>query len=294
MVLKSQKALGKGVDKAVTSIKDSFSVKNVAITAGTAIATNLVQQMFSGEKVSFKKAFSAVASLQFVGNVVGSTMGAAAGHVVAPLIQTFVPIPLVGVLAGALLPTLGAIAGGQFGGNVGAGMALKQALKNLDPVAITGQAIGSTLGAMLGAMIPIPILGPMLGGMLGGILGEKIFSGIAKWFGYKKKQATPQVIGVPGSVPSAAPVAQTVKPAPLITPPAIPDPYGIRLSNSVERTPFEKMHPSLRAAKDQYEKAYQAYVDAVGIGNQTLAKERLSTFLTNKGRYEQALRTYQK
>jgi hypothetical protein len=300
VVLKSQKALGKGVDKAVSSIKESFSVKNVAITAGTAIATNLVQQMFSGEKVSFKKAFSAVASLQFVGNVVGSTMGSAAGHVVAPLIQAFVPIPVVGALAGALLPTLGAIAGGQLGGNLGAGVALKQALKNLDPVAITGQAIGSTLGAMLGAMIPIPVLGPMIGGMLGGILGEKIFSGIAKWFGYKKdKQTTPEVISVPGTVSTTAPVTQTQSrstPAAekLTMPTPVADPYGIRLSASSERTPFEKMHPSLRAAKDEYERAYQSYVAAVSIGNQTLSKERQPVFLAAKQRYEQALRTYQK
>ncbi|MBI3037575.1 hypothetical protein HYY75_00790 [bacterium] len=269
-LLKGRKALGVGLNKAVDSVKQSFSVKNVAVTAGTAIAINLASQIMSGEKVSFKKAVSSIASLQFVGNVVGSTMGAAAGHLVAPLIQTFVPIPVVGAIAGALLPTLGAITGGKFTGDLFSKVGFKAALKNLDFVSISGQAVGSMVGSMLGAMIPIPVLGPMIGGIVGGILGEKVFTGIAKLFGRKKK-STPVATLPSGPInPGSSYGGQSLPQSP--PPPSLS--YSVNNSNnledlskqridpSIDRIPYEKMHPNLRVVKNDYEKAYQAYVDS--------------------------------
>ncbi|HNV71346.1 MAG TPA: hypothetical protein PKO06_16710, partial [Candidatus Ozemobacteraceae bacterium] len=299
VVLKGQKALGVGLERATQSIKQSFSVKNVAMTAGTSIAINLASQVINGEKPSFKKAFQAVASLQFVGNVVGSSLGAAAGHMVAPLIQTFVPIPIVGTLAGALLPTFASIAGGQFGGNLGAGVGFKQAVKNLDWVAISGQAVGSTLGAMLGAMIPVPVLGPMIGGMLGGILGEKVFKGIAKLFGFgKNKAATP--VSTPIAPPAANPFAAYQQPAATAAPIQSADrkkgsdPANERLAASIDRIPYEQMHPNLRKVKDAYEKAYRDYVQALGSGNSSSAQSALTTFRAEKDRYHRALGAYLK
>ncbi len=297
VVLKGQKALGVGVERATQSIKQSFSVKNVAMTAGTSIAINLASQVINGEKPSFKKAFQAVASLQFVGNVVGSSLGAAAGHMVAPLIQTFVPIPIVGTLAGALLPTFASIAGGQFGGNLGAGVGFKQAVKNLDWVAISGQAIGSTLGAMLGAMIPVPVLGPMIGGIVGGILGEKVFKGIAKLFGFGKKQAPASTpIATSAQSPFAAYQQPQTTAAPVQTADrkSKSDPSNERLAASIDRIPYEQMHPNLRKVKDAYEKAYQDYVQALGSGNSTAVQSALSAFRTEKDRYHRALGAYLK
>lgn len=294
-LLKGKKALGVGLERAADSIKQSFSVKNVAITAGTSIAVNLVSQIASGEKPSLKQALSAVASMQFVGNVVGSSMGAAAGHVIAPLIQTFVPIPVVGAIAGSLLPTLTSIAGGQFGGNLGAGMSFKEALKNLDPVAIAGQAVGSTVGSMLGAMIPIPVIGPMIGGMLGGFLGEKLFTGIAKLFGRDKKAKKSETAATTTS-PTPQMMLQDTESEPVVkTAPTARESYDpVRLDASIDCIPYANMHKNLRVVKDDYEAAYKKYVQATASGDQAQAKAMLNAFVQQRERYRRALGAYTK
>lgn len=250
-IIKTQKALGKGVQNAASSIRQSFSAKNLAMTAGTSIAINLASQLMNGQKVSVKDAVKSVASMQFVGNVVGSSLGAAAGQVFTPLIQTFVPIPIVGTIAGALLPTITALVGGSLGGNLGGGMSFKAAIKALDPVAIAGQAAGSTLGAMLGSMIPIPVVGTMLGSIVGGIIGEKIFSGIAKLFGYKKgSQAQAQTTSEvkPAYMLSVQSADTLTLPTQIRSKPNA-DPYGVRLAPEVDKIPYNKMHPNLKKVK---------------------------------------------
>lgn len=293
-LIKGQKALGVGLKNAASSIKQSFSVKNLAMTAGTSIAINLASQIMKGEKVSMKAAVQSVASMQFVGNVVGSSLGAAAGQVFTPLIQTFVPIPIVGTIAGALLPTLTSLVGGSIGGNLGAGMSFKAALKALDPVAIAGQAAGSTIGAMLGSMIPIPVVGTMLGSIVGGIVGEKLFGAIAKLFGYKKGQqttssaaSTAQTAGQKNTV-SVESRIQTIKAS------YSGDPLGVRLPAEIDSIPYSKMDSSLKKNKDAYEKAYKAYVQAVTSGDQKLAKTRMSEFKAAKDRYQKALKASSK
>jgi len=292
-ILRGKKALGVGLERATDSIKQSFSVKNVAMTAGTSIAINLANQVFSGEKVSVKKAFQAVASMQFVGSVVGSSLGAAAGQAIAPLIQAFVPIPIVGALAGTLLPTLISIAGGQFGGNLGAGSTFKEALKALDPVAIAGQGVGSTIGAMLGAMIPIPILGPMLGGIIGGMLGEKLFVGIAKLFGRDKTKARPSP--APATLPAAARPDASVQAADSLPPPSSPkaqDPSYLRIDPSIDSVPLTTMNKDVRDLKARYENTYKLYVAALNSGDQNLVKQRLGEFVPIRDRYRRALSAY--
>ena len=295
-LIKGQKALGQGFQNAASSIKQSFSAKNLAMTAGTSIAINLASQLMNGQKVSVKDAFKSVASMQFVGNVVGSSLGAAAGQVFTPLIQTFVPIPIVGTIAGALLPTLTALVGGSLGGNLGAGMSFKAAIKALDPVAIAGQAAGSTLGAMLGSMIPIPIVGTMIGSIVGGIIGEKLFSGIAKLFGYRKDKPQAQAASEvqPAYLMNSMQSADTMPlPAAKVSTPDA-DPFGVRLTPDVDKIPYSKMHPNLKKVKDIYEAAYKAYVQAVSSGDQTLAKQKLTDFTNTKARYERALKAYTK
>jgi hypothetical protein len=296
-LLKSKKALGVGLQNAASSIKQSFSVKNLAMTAGTSIAINLASQLMNGEKPDVKTALKSVASMQFVGNVVGSSLGAAAGQVVAPLIQTFVPIPIVGTIAGALIPTMTALAGGSFGGNLGAGMSFKDALKALDPVAIAGQSVGSTVGAMLGSMIPIPVVGTLLGSIVGGIVGEKLFGSIARLFGYKKKATVSQtkmpVEPQPAYLSNYQAADQLSLPETTSSPArASTDPYGIRISPNIDRIPYGKMHPNLKKVKDIYESAYKAYVNAVSSGNQSLAQQKLEEFQKQKARYQRALGAY--
>lgn len=299
-LIKGQKALGVGLQNAASSIKQSFSVKNMAMTAGTSIAINLASQIMNGEKPSLKVAAKSIASLQFVGNVVGSTMGAAAGQVVTPLIQAFVPIPVIGAIAGALIPTMTALVGGSLGGNLGAGMSFKAALKSLDPVAIAGQSVGSTIGAMLGTMIPIPVVGTMIGSIVGGIVGEKIFSGIAKLFGYKKKSKISQTqspeMPQPVYLSNFQAADQMTLPAKISKPKTTQtvDPYGVRLPASLDRIPYAKMHPNLKRVKDIYEDSYKGYVNAISSGNQTLAKQKLAEFQKQKARYKRALGAYLK
>ncbi|HNX77699.1 MAG TPA: hypothetical protein PLM07_07545 [Candidatus Rifleibacterium sp.] len=285
-IIKGQKALGTGVKNAAASIKQSFSVKSLAMTAGTSIAINLASQLMNGEKVSMKSAFQSVASLQFVGNVVGSSLGAAAGQVFVPLIQTFCPIPIVGTIAGALLPTMTSLVGGSLGGNLGSGMGFKQALKALDPVAIAGQALGSTLGAMLGSMIPIPVVGTMLGSIVGGIVGEKVFTGIAKLLGYRKNQQATENKAAFQAYQANSSVAR----ANLSDKSADPVLSGLRLPAATEKIPYGKMNAGLKKAKDSYEAAYKAYVQAVTSGDQQLAKARLKEFTSARNQYEKGLK----
>lgn len=291
-LIKGQKALGVGLKNAADSIKQSFSVKSLAMTAGTSIAINLASQIMNGEKVSVKDAFKSVASMQFVGNVVGSSLGAAAGQVFVPLIQTFVPIPIVGTIAGALLPTLTSLVGGSLGGNLGAGMSFKAALKALDPVAIAGQAAGSTLGAMLGSMIPIPVVGTMIGSIVGGIVGEKLFTGIAKLFGYRKnttaKTTTNTVLPVyeaqKANTGATALMTQAQTTSSELS--------GLRLADEVERIPYNKMDTNLKKLKNAYEQSYKAYVQAISSGDQALAKKQLKSFQQAKASYQKALKAY--
>ncbi|MDD3145777.1 MAG: hypothetical protein PHD82_00625, partial [Candidatus Riflebacteria bacterium] len=285
-LIKGQKALGTGIRNAADSIKQSFSVKSLAMTAGTSIAINLASQLMNGEKVSMKAAVKSVASMQFVGNVVGSSLGAAAGQVFVPLIQTFVPIPIVGTIAGALLPTLTSLVGGSLGGNLGAGMSFKAALKALDPVAIAGQAAGSTIGAMLGSMIPIPVVGTMLGSIVGGIVGEKLFTGIAKLLGYRKNQQQQPSSNVSLNNQANARVAESN----LQIQKSSAELSKLRLPDTAEKIPYNKMDSSLKQAKDSYESAYKAYVKAVTSGDQKLAQSRLKEFSKARSKYEKALK----
>ncbi len=286
-LIKGQKALGVGIKNAANSIKQSFSVKNLAMTAGTSIAINLASQIMNGEKVSMKAAVQSVASMQFVGNVVGSSLGAAAGQVFVPLIQTFVPIPIVGTIAGALLPTLTSLVGGSLGGNLGAGMSFKAALKALDPVAIAGQAAGSTIGAMLGSMIPIPVVGTMLGSIVGGIVGEKLFTGIAKLLGYKKGQQQQEATKASFQAYS---YDNSAAKANLQVQKSSSEASKLRLPPEDEKIPYKNMDSSLRIAKDNYEIAYKAYVKAVTGGNQKAAQAKLKEFQAAKDRYQKAIK----
>lgn len=192
---KLSKGVSDGVQNAKTSLKNSFSFTNLAMTTTVTVGTNLALQMIKGEKPSFSKAAKAVASLEFAGSVVGSAIGAAGGQFTATLVKTFLPGP-VGCLVGSVIPVMFGSLVGQMGSNVAsgfkkggvAGVSIAQAWKAVDKVDLIGSSIGSTIGMMLGA--PIPIIGPIIGGILGGVVGAKIAKFVTSFIGGKKNLST--------------------------------------------------------------------------------------------------------
>ncbi len=285
-LFKTRSALDTGVQNAGNSLKNSFSAKNIAMTAGTSIAINLASQLMNGEKVSLKTAAKAVASMEFVGNFVGSSLGAAAGQLVVPLVRTFVP-GIVGTLAGALIPSVTSLVGGNIGGNLGAGKTLKESLKSLDMVAVAGQAIGSTLGSMLGSFIPIPIVGTMLGGIVGGILGEKLFTAVRNLF--KKKTNTAAKVSAPTL--SSSDYSNNLKNNSSVNTSSKATEPGLRISDELDSVSYSNMSPDLRALKDDYENAYKAYTEAAATGDAVKTREALKVFRAAKSAYELALKS---
>ena len=176
---KLSKGVTEGVQNAKSSLKNSFSFSNLAITTTVAVGTNLAIDMIHGNKPSFSKAVKSVATLEFAGNVVGSALGAAGGQFASTLVKTFIPGP-VGALVGSVIPVMFASASGQMGANLVSGLkngefSVAKAFKQIDKADLVGSSIGSTIGMALGA--PIPVIGPIIGGIVGGFLGSKV----AKW-----------------------------------------------------------------------------------------------------------------
>ena len=287
-LFKTKSALDTGVQNAGNSLKNSFSVKNIAVTAGTSIAINLASQLMNGQKVSIKEAAKAVASMQFVGNFVGSSLGAAAGQVVVPLVKTFVP-GIVGTLAGALIPTVTSLAGGNIGSSLGSGKTLKESLKSLDWVAISGQAIGSTLGSMLGSLIPIPVIGTMLGGIVGGIVGEKLFTAVRNLFKKKTTTSTASTVLAAPTVDSSVYSNNKNNSSVKSSNSSSQQSSSLRISDELDSIPYSNMSPELKALKDNYEEAYKVYTNAVASGNTNKAKKALKEFQSAKSAYESVL-----
>ena len=286
-LFKTRSALDTGVQNAGNSLKNSFSAKNIAITAGTSIAINLASQLMHGEKVSLKTAAKAVASMEFVGNFVGSSLGAAAGQVVVPLVRTFVP-GIAGTLAGALIPSVTSLVGGNIGSSLGAGKTLKESLKSLDMVAVAGQAIGSTLGSMLGSLIPIPVVGTMLGGIVGGLVGEKLFTAVRNFF---KKKTNTDTASAPTLESPAYSENTKQKSSVKAQNNNKTEIANLRIPEELDSVSISKMSPNMRALKEDYENAYKAYTEAAATGDSVKTREALKTFRASKAAYELALKS---
>ena len=189
---KFSSGLKEGVANAKTSLKNSFSVKNVAITTAVTVGTSLAIDAINGETPSLKKAVKQVASLEFAGNVVGSALGAAGGQVVGTLAKTFIP-GIAGQLIGSVIPVMFSSAGGQLTSNVITGLkngefSISKAFKQIDKADLVGSSIGSTIGMTLGSMLPIPVVGSILGGIVGGFVGSKVAKFVSGLFGKNKNK----------------------------------------------------------------------------------------------------------
>ena len=179
-----------GVANAKASLKNSFSVENLAITTAVSVGTSLAVDVINGETPSLKKAVKQVASLEFAGNVVGSALGAAGGQFAGTLVKTFCP-GIVGNLVGSVLPVMFASASGQLSTNIISGIrngefSISKAFAQIDKVDLVGSSIGSTIGMTLGSLIPIPVVGSVVGGIVGGVVGSKVAKWVSGLFGGKK------------------------------------------------------------------------------------------------------------
>ena len=168
-------ALSAGKD----SLKASFSVKNLGISAGLTVGFKLFEQVKNGEKISIGKAVGHLATGEFAGSFVGSGLGSAAGTVVGSLLGS--SIPVVGPIIGALMPAIFGQVGGHLGASMGNDLAsgqkpsFKKAIASIDKVAVLGQAVGSTIGAAIGSML-LPGIGTMIGGLAGSMIANIIIN----------------------------------------------------------------------------------------------------------------------
>ncbi len=170
-------ALSAGKD----SLKASFSIKNLGISAGLTVGFKIFEQVKNGEKISIGKAVGHLATGEFAGSFVGSGLGSAAGTVVGSLLGSSVPV--VGPILGALMPAIFGQVGGHIGASMGDDLAsgqkpsFKKAIASIDKVAVLGQAVGSTIGAAIGSML-LPGFGSMIGGLAGSMIANIIINKI--------------------------------------------------------------------------------------------------------------------
>jgi predicted membrane protein len=198
-----------GVQNVKDSLKSGFSAKNILVTAGITVATDLATQIMRGEDPSLKKAIKTVACAEFAGSVVGSVTGAAAGSFFTPFLSA---IPVVGGVLSALAPTFGAVIGSSVGsylaGDIKNGrFSIKNAFKNIDWAGVVGQSIGSTAGAALGSCLG-PV-GTIIGGIVGGYAGNWVAQKLKNWFG--GRDSSYSSIGMPvGTTTMGSVVASNV------------------------------------------------------------------------------------
>ena len=183
-----------GVQNVKDSLKSGFSAKNILMTAGITVATDVATQIMRGEKPSLKKALKTVCCAEFAGSVVGSVTGAAAGSFFTPFLSA---IPVVGGVLSALAPTFGSVVGSSVGAYLAGDLkngrfSIKNALKSIDWAGVVGQTIGSTAGAALGSCLG-PV-GTIIGGIVGGYIGNWAAQKLKSWVGGRDSYGS---IGMP-------------------------------------------------------------------------------------------------
>ncbi len=174
-----------GVQNVKDSLKSGFSAKNILMTAGITVATDLATQIMRGEQPSLKKAVKTVCCAEFAGSVVGSVTGAAAGSFFTPFLSA---IPVVGGALSALAPAFGSIVGSSVGSYLAGDLkngrfSIKNAVKAIDWAGVVGQTIGSVAGSALGSCLG-PV-GTIIGGIVGGYVGNWAAQKLKSWFGGK-------------------------------------------------------------------------------------------------------------
>ena len=288
---KLSSGLKEGVANAKESLKNSFSVKNIAITTAVTVGTSLAVDAINGETPSLKKAIKQVASLEFAGNVVGSALGAAGGQVVGTLVKTFVP-GVVGNLIGSVIPVMFSSAGGQLTSNVITGIkngefSISKAFKQIDKADLVGSSIGSTIGMTLGSLIPVPVVGSILGGIVGGFVGSKVAKWVTGLFG--KKKTNNNVITQTNNQNydngvTMGTVANSAGEVPVACAPAVSASVDATSNKSLKDNSAIKSE--LKEIEQSYYKAYLEYNDLVTANDISGAKAKFNELKKYSDQYD--------
>lgn len=263
-----------GVQNVKDSLKSGFSAKNILVTAGITVATDLATQIIRGQNPSLKSALKTVCCAEFAGSVVGSVTGAAAGSFFTPFLSA---IPVVGGVLSALAPTMGSVIGSSVGAYLAGDLkngrfSIKNAFKNIDWAGVVGQSIGSTAGAALGSCLG-PV-GTIIGGIVGGYAGNWIAQKLKSWFG--KKNTSYGSIGMPvgtttmGSTVVSGQVSigsssNTATEIPVAMSSEVPVEEAVVSGSADTKGSYNS---ELAQAQQKYEELYKLYQDMLSQGRQ--------------------------
>ena len=281
-----------GVQNVKDSLKSGFSAKNILMTAGITVATDVATQIMRGEKPSLKKALKTVCCAEFAGSVVGSVTGAAAGSFFTPFLSA---IPVVGGVLSALAPTFGSVVGSSVGAYLAGDLkngrfSIKNALKSIDWAGVVGQTIGSTAGAALGSCLG-PV-GTIIGGIVGGFVGNWAAQKLKSWFGGKDNYGS---IGMPvgtttmGSVVASdvtigSTVGNTVATEIPVAMSSEVNVDGAAISSNADTMGTYSSEVQLAEAK--YQELYKLYNDLLSQGRQEDALKVAQEMNVAKSNYE--------
>lgn len=282
-----------GVQNVKDSLKSGFSAKNLLMTAGITVATDVATQIMRGEKPSLKKALQTVCCAEFAGSVVGSVTGAAAGSFFTPFLSA---IPVVGGVLSALAPTFGSVVGSSVGAYLAGDLkngrfSLKNAIKSIDWAGVVGQTIGSTAGAALGSCLG-PV-GTIIGGIVGGYVGNWAAQKLKTWFGGSDSYGS---IGMPvgtsvlnsGVVASEVTIgsvagSEVATEIPVANSAVVPE---SEIAVSASAATMGTYSSEIQLAEAKYQELYQLYNEMLSQGRQADAIKVAQEMNAAKSEYE--------
>ena len=278
-----------GVQNVKDSLKSGFSAKNILMTAGITVATDVATQIMRGEQPSLKKALKTVCCAEFAGSVVGSVTGAAAGSFFTPFLSA---IPVVGGALSALAPAFGSIVGSSVGaylaGDIKNGrFSIKNAFAAIDWAGVVGQTIGSVAGSALGSCLG-PV-GTIIGGIVGGYVGNWAAQKLKSWFGGRDSYGS---IGMPvGTTTMGSVVANDVTIGSVAGNVTTEIPVAMSAEVPVEEISVSQetqgtYSSDLQLAEAKYQELYKLYNDLLSQGRQEDALKVAQEMNKAKSDYE--------
>ena len=279
-----------GVQNVKDSLKSGFSAKNILMTAGITVATDVATQIMRGEQPSLKKALKTVCCAEFAGSVVGSVTGAAAGSFFTPFLSA---IPCVGGALSALAPAFGSIVGSSVGaylaGDIKNGrFSIKNAFAAIDWAGVVGQTIGSVAGSALGSCLG-PV-GTIIGGIVGGYVGNWAAQKLKSWFGGKGQSYGS--IGMPvGTTTMGSVVASDVSIGSVAGTPTTEIPVAMSAEVPVSEISVSQetkgtYSSDLQLAEAKYQELYKLYNEMLSQGRQEDALKVAQEMNRAKSEYE--------
>ena len=281
-----------GVQNVKDSLKSGFSAKNLLVTAGITVATDVATQIMRGENPSLKKALKTVCCAEFAGSVVGSVTGAAAGSFFTPFLSA---IPVVGGALSALSPVFGSVVGSSVGaylaGDIKNGrFSLKNAFASIDWAGVVGQSIGSCAGTALGSCLG-PV-GSIIGGIVGGYVGNWVAQKVKGWFGKKDSYgsigmpvgtSTLGNVNVAGEVTLGAVAGESAVEIPVACSAEVPE---TEIAVSASADTMGTYSSEIQLAEAKYQELYTLYNEMLSAGRQEDAIKVAQEMNAAKAEYE--------